>query len=164
MAPVARETDIVRLLSAYDRARQNLIPILQDVQEQLGFLSQDAVGAIAEHLQISENDLFGVATFFTQFRFTPPGRHCIKVCQGTACHVRGSGLIMEELSQKLGIHAGETTSDREFSLERVACFGSCALAPVVVIDDKVHGLLTPKSADELVDEMGSRRDETVSEA
>ena len=143
---------IEAVLSGYEQARQNLVPILQDVQGQLGYLPEVAVSQVASHLDLSENDVFGVATFYTQFRFTPPGKHCIKVCQGTACHVRGSALIVEEVSRRLGVAAGETTRDLKFSLERVACYGSCALAPVVVIDDKVHARMTPKKTAEAIGE------------
>ena len=152
MTTATMSGDLERLLGGYDRARQNLIPILQDVQHELGYLSEEAVNQVADHLGLSENDVFGVATFYTQFRFTPPGEHCIKVCQGTACHVRGSGLIVEEVSRKLDVAPGETTDDLKFSLERVACYGSCALAPVVVIDDKVHARMTPKKTIEAIDE------------
>lgn len=142
--------DIETVLGGYSRQRENLIPILQDVQDKLSYLSPEAVGRIADHLGLSENDVYGVATFYAQFRFHPPGKHHIKVCQGTACHVRGSGLILESVTRRLGIRSGETTEDREFSLERVACFGSCALAPVVVLDDKVYGRMTPKRTEKLI--------------
>jgi NADH-quinone oxidoreductase subunit E len=144
-------SELGSILSQYERDRSNLIPLLQEVQEKEGFLSPVAVRAIANHLGLSPNDVFGVATFYAQFRFHPPGKHHIKVCQGTACHVRGSTLIQEALERKLGIRPGETTPDRQYSLERVACFGSCALAPVVVIDDKVHGRQTPKKAEKLIE-------------
>jgi len=144
--------ELERLLSGYERARQNLIPILQDVQHELGYLSEEAVNRVADYLGLSENDVFGVATFYTQFRFTAPGKHCIKVCQGTACHVRGSGLIVEEVARKLNVAPGETTDDLQFSLERVACYGSCALAPVVVIDDKVYARMTPKKTIDAIEE------------
>ena len=139
----------------YDRDRQNLIPILQDTQDRLGYLSEEAIGRISEFLGLSENESCGVATFFTQFRFNPPGKHCIKVCQGTACHVRGGGLIREVVTRKLGIVPGETTPDGQFSLERVACVGSCALAPVVVMDDKVYGRMTPKKVEKRIEEIAS---------
>ena len=92
-----------------------------------------------------------MATFYTQFRFRPPGRHHIKVCQGTACHVRGSGAILDRVVRKLGIAPGETTPDGAYSIERVACFGSCALAPVVVADEKVYGRMTSRKAEKLIE-------------
>ena len=145
--------EVGEALAGHSRARQELIPILQDVQDRVGFLPQEALGRIAEFLDVSENDVFGVATFYSQFRFHPPGKHHIKVCRGTACHVRRSGLILERLSQKLGIAPGETTEDREFSLETVACFGSCALAPVVVVNDKVYGRMSTRKMEKLLDEL-----------
>jgi NADH-quinone oxidoreductase E subunit len=144
--------DLAAIFSRYDRERSNLIPLLQDVQEAEGFLSEAALDRISEHLGLSANDVYGVATFYAQFRFHAPGRHRIKVCQGTACHVRGGNLILEAVVRKLGIEPGQTTPDQEYSLERVACFGSCALAPVVVVDDKVHGRQTPKKAEKLIEE------------
>jgi len=147
-------TEIHEVLDHHGTERSNLIPVLQCVQEQLGYLPEEAIDQVAEHLDLSPSDVFGVATFYTQFRFTPPGDHCIKVCQGTACHVRGSGLIVEEVARKLGVAPGQTTEDRKFSLERVACYGSCALAPVVIIDDKVYGRMNAKKVNKLIEEVG----------
>ena len=144
---------IDRVLAGYDRQRQNLIPILQDIQDQLGFLGEEAVNRIAEHLDLSPNEIFGVATFYTQFRFAPLGKNHLKVCRGTACHVRGSALILEKLEQKLGVTQGETTADGKFSIEKVACFGSCALAPVVVINDKVYGRMTAKKTEKIIEDL-----------
>ncbi len=144
--------EVERIMSRYERSRENLIPILQDVQDHLSYLPQEAIEEVAAYRDLSENDVFGVATFYAQFRFHPPGDHHIKVCQGTACHVRGSGLILESLMRKIGIGPGETTDDRKYSLERVACFGSCALAPVVVVDDKVYGRMTSKKTEKLIEE------------
>lgn len=148
--PVNQEVE--KILAGYGRSREVLIPILQDVQDAVSYLSPEAIEQIATHLGLSENDVYGVATFYAQFRFHPPGRHHVKVCQGTACHVRGSGLILEAVTRRLGITDGETTEDGEFSLERVACFGSCALAPVVVVDDKVYGRMTTKRTQKLIED------------
>lgn len=147
--------EVGEVLAGHSRARQDLIPILQDVQDRVGFLPPEAIGRIAESLDLSENDVFGVATFYSQFRFHAPGKHHIKVCRGTACHVRRSNLILERLSQKLGISPGETTEDREFSLETVACFGSCALAPVVVVNDKVYGRMNARKMEKLMDRLSN---------
>jgi len=145
--------EVDRTLAAYDKGRQNLIPILQDVQDKLGYLPEEAVNRIAEYLNLSPNDIFGVATFYAQFRFAPIGRNHIKVCRGTACHVRGSSLIMEKVVSNLGISPGETTADRQFSLEKVACFGSCALAPVVVVNDKVYGRMSAKKTEQIIEDL-----------
>ena len=120
------------------------------MQQELGYLSEEAVSEIARFLNLSESEVFGVASFYAQFRFTRPGEHRIKVCLGTACHVRGGERIKEIMEQELGISSGGTTDDYKFSLERVACFGSCALAPVMVIDNKVYGRMTPGRAKEIL--------------
>lgn len=139
------------IFGAYRKERENLIPILQDIQDRKTYLSTESVAHVADFLGVSENDVYGVATFYAQFRFHPPGRHHIKVCEGTACHVRNSRLLLEEVTRKVGILPGETTRDREFSLECVACFGSCALAPVVVLDDKVYGRMTTRKMQKLIE-------------
>lgn len=146
-------SEVESVLSGYPRSRESLIPILQDVQDRLGYLSEEALERISEFLGLSTNDVFGVATFYAQFRFHPPGEHHVKVCQGTACHVRGGGLILESVMRRLGIGPGETTPDQKFSVERVACFGSCALAPVVVVDDKVYGRMTPRKTEKLIEKI-----------
>ncbi len=139
-----------KLFAAYDRSRQNLIPLLQDVQGLYGYLPQEMLDQVAQHLQLSVHDVYGVATFYSQFRFHPPGKHCLKVCQGTACHVRGSEVVLEAVSRRLGILPGETTQDRQYSLERVMCVGSCALAPAVVLDDTVHARMTQAKVERLL--------------
>jgi NADH:ubiquinone oxidoreductase subunit E len=151
MAVAANVPTLESVISSYDQRCENLIPVLQDVQDQLGFLSEEAVSRVAEYLGLSPNDAYGVATFYTQFRFHPAGKNHIKVCLGTACHVRRSGLILEALTRKLGIAPGETTQDLKYSLESVACFGSCALAPVVVLDDKVYGRMTQRKTEKLIE-------------
>jgi len=115
-----------------------VIPVLQKTQEKLGYLSPEAISHIANHLKVSANEIFGVATFYAQFRFTRPGKHIVRACLGTACHVKGGGSILEALERELNVPAGGTTRDYRFTLESVACFGSCALAPVIVIDKDVH--------------------------
>jgi NADH-quinone oxidoreductase subunit E len=137
-------------LHTYTRSRQNLIPILQDVQAHYGYLPPESLDEVAEYLHLSVHDVFGVATFYSQFRFHPPGKHCLKVCEGTACHVRGSDQILTALSRKLGVRPGGTTADRKFTLERVMCLGSCALAPAVVIDTTVYGRMTRAKIDRLL--------------
>jgi NADH-quinone oxidoreductase subunit E len=132
------------ILKRHPVNRGSLIPVLQDVQEDFGYLSEEAIEELAELMGISANEIYGVATFYTQFRFSPPGRHNIQSCQGTACHVRGGRQILTDLEQRLGINAGQTTADGQFDLERVACVGCCALAPVVAVDGKVYAQVTAK--------------------
>jgi NADH:ubiquinone oxidoreductase subunit E len=137
----------------YQGKREELIPVLQDVQEKLGYLPKEALVSVSKFLNVPESVVFGVTTFYAQFYLTRQGKHKVKVCRGTACHVRGGGRIMQAVRRKLGIKPGETTDDYEFSLERVACFGSCALAPVVVIDNKVHGRMTTQKTEQILKEM-----------
>ncbi|MFH1993170.1 MAG: NADH-quinone oxidoreductase subunit NuoE [Pseudomonadota bacterium] len=135
---------------AFARQRGNLIPILQMVQEELTYLSPEAIKMVSEHLEIPKSEVYGVATFYNQFRFQPPGKHPIKVCLGTACHVRAGDIILENFERKLGISDGETSPDREFSIERVVCVGCCALAPVAVIGETVHGHMAPSKVEGLL--------------
>lgn len=130
-----------------------LIPALQTVQEEVGYLPPVVFEKVARHFNVPESTVYGIATFYAQFYLTRQGRHKIKVCRGTACHVRGSGRIQSAVRKRLGIAPGETTPDYEFTLERVACFGSCALAPVVVIDGKVYGRMTPEKTLKLVENL-----------
>ncbi|MDX9833743.1 MAG: NAD(P)H-dependent oxidoreductase subunit E [Desulfobulbus sp.] len=140
------------ILAGYGPERDNLIPMLQEVQDCFKFLAPEAVRQVADHLNLSENNVYGVATFYAQFRFVPPGLHHVKICQGTACHVRGSGMIVDAITRTIGIEPGETSADGKYSLERVACFGSCALAPVVVLDDKVYGRMTAAKTKKLIED------------
>ncbi len=132
---------IDKILAQYPRERGSLIPILQKVQAEFRYLPEDALLAVAQALRLSESEVYGVATFYAQFRFVPQGEHTVKVCLGTACHVRGGQRILERVQDELGIVEGQTTQDMKFSLEKIACFGSCSLAPVVVIDRTLYGRL-----------------------
>lgn len=141
------------VLGRYRGERDELIPILQDIQDVFGYLPSDAMREAARFLRVPEAVVYGVATYYAQFYLTRQGKHKIKICQGTACHVRGARRIMDAVTRKLGIGPGETTPDYRFSLERVACFGSCALAPVVVVNGKVNGRMTPRKALELLEKL-----------
>ncbi len=131
-----------QLLEDWRGRKGNVIPLLQKTQELHGFLSREDMERIARVTGRSPADIYGVATFYAQFRFHPPGKHTLKVCHGTACHVNGAESLDTTLKMELGVEAGETTADGEFSLERVACLGCCSLAPVVMLDNEVHGRLT----------------------
>jgi NADH-quinone oxidoreductase subunit E len=133
---------ISQILELYQGQPQSLIKVLQEVQGKLGYISSESVGLISQALGISAEDVYGVATFYAQFRFQPPAQHNIKVCLGTACHVRGADRLLEAAQRELGIDSGQTTADNKFELERVACVGCCALAPVVVVDNKVQAKMT----------------------
>lgn len=115
-----------------------LIPLLQKAQEKEGYVSPESVEQIARHLRISESQVYGVASFYSQFRFTPPGKHSICVCLGTACHVSGGETLLDTIERDLEVSPGQCTTDGKFDLERVACLGCCALAPVVKIDDQIY--------------------------
>ena len=143
--------DFSPILSKYGRDPKNLISILHDVQSFKGYICKDAILAVAEHLSMSPSEIYSVASFYSVFKFTQCGKHTVKVCQGTACHVKGSDKLLEGLEQRLGIKAGETTEDGLYSLETGACFGACALAPVV-INDKIYGNVTENMLDEILDE------------
>jgi len=143
-------SDIQTRITVFEKDRSQLIPILQMIQEVHAYLPTAAFGIVADYLGISECDVYGVATFYNQFRFNPPGRNPVKVCMGTACHVRGGDIILENFERKLEISEGETTQDREFSIERVACVGCCAIAPVAVIGETVHGSMAPSKVESLI--------------
>lgn len=142
--------DIALMLKSVERDRGKLIPILQMIQDKYSYVAHESMKIVAQHLGIAVCDVYGVATFFNQFRFHPPGRHPIRVCLGTACHVRGGDIILENFERKLGISQGETTPDREFSIERVACVGCCALAPVAVVDENVQGHMAPSKVEGII--------------
>ena len=130
------------IMRGVEGVRSDLVPVLQRAQAALGYLSPDAVRRIARRLKISESEVYGVATFYAQFRFTPPGRHRLRVCLGTACHVQGGVQMLETVERRLGVCAGETTADGEYDLERVVCLGCCALAPVVTLDEATYGQMS----------------------
>jgi len=142
-----------QILASYSGERADLIPILQEIQRRWGYVPLEAMQDVATFLRVPESIVYGVATFYTQFKFVRQGERTIKVCLGTACHVRGGPRILETIERELSIRPGETTKDYKFSLQRVACFGSCALAPVMVIDDSVYGRMTPSKVKRVLDEM-----------
>jgi NADH-quinone oxidoreductase subunit E len=142
----------VQILKDHDYDSSKLIPILQKVQDAYHFLPEDIMRFIANELEISPAKVFGVATFFAHFAITPKGKHIIKVCNGTACHVKGSSFVINTVKDKLKLKDGQdTTEDMMFTLECVSCLGACGLAPVLVLDDVVHGQITPAKAVELID-------------
>jgi len=144
-AKIRQETK--QTINRFGRKRGNLIPILQKVQERLGYLPREAMAEIAEFLKIPEIDVYGVVTFYNQFRLNPPGRHSIRVCLGTACHMKGGYITLDAWKRRLEINAGETTPDREFDLDTVACVGCCTMAPVTVVDNKPEGKVEPTKVD-----------------
>lgn len=143
------EDRLKEILSMYEGKSTELIPVLQHVQEVFGYLPEDSMRGIAKFTRLPESRVYAVASFYSQFRFTPMGRNKIVVCRGTACHVRGAQRILEEVENILGICEGETSKDLEYTLETAACIGCCALAPCVMINDKVEAKLTPKKMSDI---------------
>lgn len=145
------EDRIQEIVNSFEGRRNDLIPMLQAVQHELGYLSPSAMKEVASYLGMPESRVYGVATFYSQFYFEPRGDHEIKVCLGTACHVRGALQLVDALERELDVKCGGTTCDNKFSLERVNCVGACALAPVVMVDDKVYGRLEAKKVKEVIE-------------
>jgi NADH-quinone oxidoreductase subunit E len=134
--------DITRadeILTRYPAVEPSLIQVLQDVQRAYGYLPCDALARVAETLHVPVAKVFSVATFYKAFSLTPQGRTIVKVCTGTACHIRGAGMLVEEITRQIGIEPGQTTADMAFTLQTVNCVGACAMAPVVIVGEKYHG-------------------------
>lgn len=139
-------SEIQDILDKYPSAgHDSLIPILQHVQEHLGFLSEESVVEVGKFLKMPTSKIFGVATFYNQFRFTQPGKYHVQVCRGTACHVLGSATVLDEIEKNLKVKAGQTTKDKLFSIEVVACIGACGLAPVISINGEFHAKVNSES-------------------
>jgi len=136
-----------QVLKGFSRKKGNLIPILQKVQGRLGYLPREAMLEIAQFLDVPEINVYSVVTFYNQFRLNPPGKHSIRVCLGTACHMKGGYITLDAWRRRLGIDVRQTTDDREFDLDSVACVGCCVMAPVTVVDDKPQGQVEPTKVD-----------------
>lgn len=143
-----------RILKANNYAESRLIPILQEIQEEYKYLSKDIISYVAKSIGVPPSKVYGVATFYAHFALEPKGKHIFKLCDGTACHVKKSHGILEALYEKLNL-SGEnnTTDDQMFTVETVSCLGACGLAPVMVVDEKVYGQVTPEQAIKIVDEI-----------
>ena len=144
------EKQLDEILTEGKQERRRLISILQEVQQRLGYVSAEAMLRIAAFLDIPPSTVYSVATFYNQFRFTPPGKHPVNVCMGTACHMAGGQLVLDAMARELDIEVGGITEDREFSLDRVACLGCCALAPVVTIDGSIYARMTSPKVEEVL--------------
>jgi NADH-quinone oxidoreductase E subunit len=139
------------LLRWPERRRDSLIPILQEVQDTCGFVPREAITLIARHLGLPSAKVYGVATFYNQFRFHEPGKHRIQVCRGTACHVKGSAMVLDAITRNLRIQPGQTTRDGLFSVEVVACIGACGLAPVIAVDGEFYAGATAEAVPAILD-------------
>ena len=139
----SRDKKVQEIMERYECSRDSLISILQDVQKKYRYLPEDILKMVAKKLELPLIRVYGVATFFKAFSLAPKGKHLLSVCTGTACHVRGAPAVLDELERELSIGAGETTPDKQYSLETVNCLGACALGPIVVVDGKYHGKMAP---------------------
>jgi len=146
------EERLNEILSSSQGKEEELIPILQQVQQVFGYLPEPAMKRIAKFLKLPESTVFGVGTFYAQFKFVRSGRNIIRVCRGTACHVRGGARILREVEKHLGIKPGESSPDLEYCLETVACIGACALAPTMVVNNGTHGEMTTKKVAEVLEQ------------
>ncbi len=142
-----------RVLRAIERHRDMqgaLIPVLHDLQDMFGYLPEEALELVSDGLHVPMSEIYGVATFYSFFSLEPKGEHVIRVCLGTACYVKGSQAVLQKLSEELKVEVGKTTSDGKFTLEAMRCLGACGLAPVLAIEDHVHGKLLPDDAIKIV--------------
>ena len=144
------------MITQYPAAQASLIPLLQQVQEAFGYIPREAVDPVAEALGLFPSQVFGVITFYSQFYTAPRGRNVVRVCRGTACHVRGGRKILQIIQNTLGIRDGETTADYQFTLETVACLGACALSPVMVVNRSYFGKMNPKKITTVLNQYAGR--------
>jgi len=157
LAEIEVKEKLDEILSHYSGKREELIPILQEAQEQFSYLPLEVMVEIAKFLRMPESAVFGVSTFYAQFKLVPSGKRIVRVCRGTACHVRGGARILREVEKRLGIKPGETTEDWEYTLETVACIGACALAPTMTLDKETHGQMTTKKVAEVFGDRGKAK-------
>ncbi len=154
VAAVNQDIDLSQvdsILEPYLGKKEMVIPVMQKVQEHFGYLPRPAMEHVARRMRIPLSRLYGVTTFYAQFKMKPRGRYIIRVCKGTACHIQGSPKIAERIEDILDVESGETTDDLKFTLEEVACIGACALAPVIMINDNPHGRLSPDKMKAILD-------------
>lgn len=153
---------VIEILDRYDRSETKIIPILQAVQEEYRYLPQEVLTFIATSLGISPARVYGVATFYSHFSLEPKGKHILKMCDGTACHVRGSTKVIDAVREKLNLTGKKiTTDDMMFTFETVSCLGACGLAPVLVVDEEVHGMVTPEQAIKIIEEIEEKEKENA---
>lgn len=149
------EEQLQSVFAAFKGEKNELIPVLQEVQEEIGYLPEEAMRAVARFVRVPESKVFGVATFYARFHLNPRGKHIIRLCCGTACHVRGAMKVAEKVKDTLKVGVGETTEDKNFTYEEVACIGACGLAPVMTIDEKTFGKLDPDKTKGIIENFGA---------
>ncbi len=145
-----QDAALEEILGEYKHEKGALIPVLQKTQEVYGYVPREAMARISQELKVPMSKLYGIATFYAQFHLKPRGENIVRVCQGTACHVRGGARILEAVQKELGIKPGETTTDLRFTIEPVACLGACGLSPVMMVNDDTYGRLTPEMVPEIL--------------
>jgi len=150
------ETDIKEIIKRYGEDKSFLVPILQDVQKRFNYLPKEAIQSVSKLLEVPLSQIYHVATFYKAFSLLPRGKHQFQLCLGTACHVRNAPLIGEHIERTLGIKAGETTSDLEFTFETVNCLGACALGPILVLNEEYHGQMTISKANKILKKLGKK--------
>lgn len=148
------EEQLQTVFASFRGEKNELIPVLQDVQEELGYLPEEAMKAVARFVRVPESKVFGVATFYARFHLKPRGRHIVRLCCGTACHVRGAKKVADKVKDVLKVGVGETTEDKKYTYEEVACIGACGLAPVMTIDEKTFGKLDPDKTKNIIESFG----------
>jgi NADH-quinone oxidoreductase subunit E len=148
------EEQLKSVFASYKGEKNELIPVLQDVQEKIGYLPDEAMREVARFVRVPESKVFGVATFYARFHLQPRGRHIVRLCCGTACHVRGASKVADKVKDVLKVSVGQTTSDMKYTYEEVACIGACGLAPVMTIDDKTFGKLDPDKTKKIIETFG----------
>lgn len=151
--------DISDILKKYDNDKKNILAMLQDIQRKYNYIPREAMDLLSEQLEVPLSKLYGIATFYKSLSLKPRGRNIIRVCDGTACHIRSSQLLIDEIEGLLGIKPGETSQDGEFTLETVNCLGSCALAPVMVINETYYGKVTPERLRDIISKCGGKDNE-----
>lgn len=142
-----------KIMSEHNKVQRELIHLLHDAQNKFGYIPAQSISQISRELKISESEIFGVLTFYKAFTLKPRGKHLITICMGTACHVRGAPMILDEFERKLGIAAGETSEDNQFTLETVNCVGACALGPIAIADGDYHGQMKTREVDEIIEKL-----------
>ena len=153
---------VMEIIDRYERSETKIIPILQAVQEEYRYLPQEVLTFIATSLGVSPAKLYGVATFYSHFSLEPKGKHILKMCDGTACHVRGSSAVIDAIRKRLSLTDKKiTTDDMMYTFETVSCLGACGLAPVLVVDDEVHGQITPDEAMAILDKIDAEEKENA---
>ena len=154
--------DVSKLIDKYRGSAGGLVPLLQEAQDQVGYLPREILEQIASGMKLSLAKVVGVATFYSQFHLEPRGENIVRICMGTACHVRGAASILAALEKELGIESGGTTEDSLFTIESVACIGACGLAPVMTVNEDTYGKLTPEKVPGILDKYkGASREEIV---